>query len=431
MKTIILLLLAAGLSPADDAVPLLTRAQALRTGSAGNFALQEAAASQESAEAGMDAARGALLPGLGLTSTFTRVGPNLAGDPRTSSAVSVAPDQQWSNAFQLSWSVLNFGALGTWRSQAATADAARIHSQGQTVQLLAAIDLAYHDVVRQQALLGTQRQELDLSRARRDIAKAHREIGISSALELMQAQLAVDADSSALLSQETAFDLSRRNLDAMMGRGPRGDFRVEDTILVDDPGSFERILSEARAHQSGLAEASAKARALRAQANAAAASAIAPVVSLYTTYTFFDRWHDQNPPSDVYAQGMVYGVQATWSLFSGGSQIAQSRSARALARSAELAAADSALQLEKSVVQGWAAWTRARAALELGSKDDALADSTLALAMAQYKVGAISGIDLRQAQESALQAKTLHVTTRWNARSAELQLLVLAGRKPL
>ncbi|HXP90778.1 MAG TPA: TolC family protein [Fibrobacteria bacterium] len=437
MKTLSLLLLLPPLAVAQVDVPLLTHADALRIGGAGNLDLQGTRAQQEAAEAGSAAALGGLLPSLTLTSSLSRVGPNFADDPRggvtsganTVSPVGVSPDMQASNTFQLSWAFLNLGAFGNWRAQADNADASKIQTRGQSIQLSASIDLAYYDVVRQQALLAAQRQEVDLSRARRDIARAHRAIGVSSALELMQAQLAVDADSAALLTQATDLDLSRRSLNTMLGRDPRTDYSVEDSIPVDDPGPFDQILSDARSHSANLALARARADALAAQANAAGAYAIAPVVSAYANYSFLDRWHDQNPPPGVDAQGSVFGLQATWNLFSSGSQTEQWRQAKALARVGEIAKADTALALERNAVQGWDAWTRSQVALDLGERDDKLADSSLSLSLTQYKVGALAGIDLRQVQETALQAKTRDIQARWNARSAEIQLQVLAGRE--
>jgi outer membrane protein TolC len=437
MKTLTLLLLLPLLAVAQDDAPLLSHADALRLGSSGNLELQGTRASQEAAEAGSAAALGGLLPSLNLTSSLARVGPNFADDPRggvvsganTVSAAGIPPDMQASNTFQLSWAFLNLGALGNWRAQADDADASRIQTLGQAIQLSASIDLAYYDVVRQQALLAAQRQEVDLSRARRDIAKAHRAIGVTSALELMQAQLAVDADSAVFLAQETALDLSRRSLNTMLGRDPRTEYRVEDSIPVDDPGPFEQILSNARSRSANLALAKARADALSAQANAAAAYAIAPVISAYASYTFLDRWHDQDPPPGLDAQGSVYGLQATWNLFSSGSQTEQWRQAKALARVGEIAKADTALALERDAVQGWDEWTRSQVALDLGERDDKLADSTLSLSLTQYKVGALAGIDLRQVQETALQAKTRDIQVRWSARAAEIQLQVLAGRE--
>jgi len=437
MKTLSLLLLLPFFVSAQDEVKLLTRADALRIGGAGNLDLQGTRAQQEAAEAGSSAALGALFPSLNLTSSLSRVGPNFADDPRGGvvsgpnavSAVGVPPDMQASNTFQLSWAFLNLGALGNWRAQADNADAAKIQTRGQSIQLSASIDLAYYDVVRQQALLSAQRQEVELSRARRDIAKAHRAIGVTSALELMQAQLAVDADSAALLAQETALDLSRRSLNTTLGRDPRTEYRVEDSIPVDDPGPFEQILSDTRSHSANLALAQERAKALGAQANSAAAYAIAPVVSAYASYTFLDRWHDQSPPPGIDAQGSVYGLQATWNLFSSGSQTEQWHQAKALARVGEIAAADTALALERDAIQGWDAWRRAHVALDLGERDDILADSTLNLSLIQYKVGALAGIDLRQVQETALQAKTRDIQARWSARAAEIQLQALAGRE--
>jgi outer membrane protein TolC len=219
-------------------------------------------------------------------------------------------------------------------------------------------------------------------------------------------------------------------LNGLLGRDAATAFRVEDSIPVADPGTLAELLALAREKESGLAEAKAKAQASSAQSTAAGASAIAPVVSAYATYNFLNRWHDDPPPPSLSNQGFVYGLQATWTLFSGGSQTAQWRAAKAQARAAEFAQADSALQLERAVGQAWDVWARSQAALSLGDRDMGLADSTLNLSIAQYKVGALSGIDLRQAQETALLAKSRYISSRWNARAASVQLRVLADLPP-
>jgi outer membrane protein TolC len=430
MKTYSVIAVLSALVAAQERPALLTRTEALRLGREGNLALQEAGLQRDAADAARAAAGGALLPGVSLASTLSRTGPNLAGDPRNAGAVSAQPDLQWSSSLQFSWTFLNPGALGAWRSAAASADAAGIHARGQAIQLSAALDLGYHDVVRQQLLLAAAAEELELSRVRRDIAISHRTIGISSALEPLQAQLAVDADSAALLVQLSSLDQSRRSLNALIGRDPGTPFRVEDSIPLPDPGDREQILSEARAGSPGLAEAESRSRAATATARAAEISVLSPTVSAFATYGLLDRWHDRNPPSDLSAQGFAYGLQATWSLFAGGSQSAQARSARAQSRIAELVRADSALQLERGVSQGWDAWIRSRAAVELGDRGMALADSVLRIASAQYRSGGLSGVDLRQAQENAMLARSRAAQARWTARVAGIQLIVAAGREP-
>ena len=430
MKSAVLSILLPFVICAQEAPPLLTRSEALRQGEEGNLALRGAFAQRDAADATRAAGFGLLLPGLGLTSTLSRVGPNFPGDARGNPAASVQPDMQWTNAFTASWGFLNLGALGSWRSVSALADAAGIHARGQRTQLLATIDLAYHDVVRQQVLLAAQRQEVDLSIARRDIAKAHRAIGVSSALELMQAQLSLDGDSATLLTQESALDLSRRNLNGLLGRDAATAYRVEDSIPVTDPGAMAELQALAREKESGLAEAKAKTAASSAQSSAAGATAVAPVVSAFATYNFLNRWHDDPPPPSLSNQGFVYGLQATWTLFSGGSQTAQWRAARAQARATEFAQADSALQLERALGQAWDVWMRSKAALTLGDRDLGLADSTLNLSIAEYKAGSLSGIDLRQAQETALLAKSRYISSRWSARAASVQLRALADLPP-
>ena len=64
----------------------------------------------------------------------------------------------------------------------------------------------------------------------------------------------------------------------------------------------------------------------------------------------------------------------------------------------------------------------------LESRNAELADNTLKLALLQFQLGALSGIDLRRVQETNLLARSRAISARTDASASQIQLFLLAGR---
>jgi len=427
---IVLLALSLAAAAPDTAGPLLTSAEARRIGLEANLAMRGNRLQTEIASHQTRASLGGLLPTVNFTSTASRVGPNFAGDVHTGNPVTsgYGIDDQWSAAVSAQWTFLNPGTWYQWHANEAQERSSKAHVSGQEQQLAFAIDQAYYDVVRQQALLSAQLDALAVSQRRRDIARVHREVGTGSLLELRQAQLTANADSSALLSQEATLALSRRSLNVLLARSAEAIYRVTDSIPVADPGDSATLWSEVLRRSPGIAELDARLEAYRAQVHANAASTYLPTLSAFSNYGFLNRWNDPST-SNAHWQGFAFGLTLTMPIYAGGSPNAQLDVARATLRQTELVREDSIQQLRKSFSQAWTVWKQAKAVMNLEESNLVLADSTLATGLGQYAAGTVSGIDLRTTQELNQQARARRITARYAARTASQQLLLITSRE--
>jgi outer membrane protein TolC len=423
------LLLAAGLHGAFQAeAPLLTPQAAQELAARQNLSLQGQVLQHDLTSEQVDASRGVLLPSLALASTLTRVGPNFADDPHTNNpATTAGPDLQMNNALQLQMPLLNLGQWYQWRALQGQEKAAKSHVQGQAILLAWQIDQAYYTAVLQEQTHRTQVQTLELSRLREQIADKGHAIGVSSLLDLREAQLAEHTDSSTLLSLDATVIQARRNLNTLLSRDPETPFSVIDSIPVNDPGTLQQLHDQALANSPSLSELQAKLESQQAQVRSATANLFAPTLSAFANYQFVNRWHDQDPPPSASWQGFAFGLQLSYPIFGGGIQASQERQARIQERQIELSRRDSTLQLERGISQAWSNWESARKALALEEVNVKLADSTLTMAVDQYRVGAIAGIDLRTIQETDQQARIRWIEARYNARYAANQLRILAA----
>ena len=411
-----------------ESLPLLPLSEALRLGQASNLSLQKSAAQVNIANNDLSAARGSQLPSLSLLSDYGRVGPNFKGDPMLNPASRTQYDVAWKTGISAKWVV--FDGFAAWanvdsRRAALEAAMARGITQGQLVN--AQVSLAYHEVVRQQALHTLRSESFAVTQERLRIASARHKLGVTGVLDEQQATLDRNADSAAWLKSGLALQQARRQLNSWLARDPETPFRADSLVALDSGLDRAALLALAKQNSPALKEARIKLEATKADAKVAAAI-FYPNVALYAGYNFLEEYSGDHPGTNVHAQGTLYGVQLSMPLYEGGRSSAAIKSADEQVRLAEFNLRELELKLENDFAQAYAQYAQALAGLALEESNAGLADSALAMAMGQYRIGAIASVDLKRVQDSQLEARSRAVSARFDAKAAEILVKWLAGK---
>jgi len=429
VKRLALLVLPAALAFSQDA-PRLSLEQALALAQVDNTALLRSRSQTIQAHSDLAQARGPLWPTLSVLSDFSRLGPNLAGDRRynPSSAFKAAYDDQWATTFSARWSVFDgFAARYTSASRQGLEDAAKARESGQELSTSAQVTVAYREVSRQQLLLQVRVEGLQVSQERLVVAHGRASAGTASLLDEQQAQLSDNTDSATLLKQTLSLSQARRQLNWLLGRDPETPFQVEDSIPLPPLPPRDELLREARDHSPSLAEARAREASAAADIKAQRAEFL-PTLSIYSNYAFLNQLHDSSPPPNAYWQSLQYGVQLSMPLFEGGKSVAKRRGLEEAYRQSQIAVREAELALARDLAQAYAAAEQAQTNQDLAARNAELAGKTLELALLQYRVGALAGVDLDRIQQSASEARSNAVSARCDAATAQVQLYLLAGR---
>ena len=429
MKSAVFLLLPV-VAWCQETAPRLSLDDALALAREGNTSILRARSQSAQAQADVSAATGPLWPSLWALSDLGRLGPNVPGDARynPSSAFRGAANDQWSTALSARWTLFDgLSTISNRQSRSGLATAAQARESGQDLSVPAQVAVAYHEVSRQQVLVEAASQELSVSEERLSIARSRLEVGTVSVLDEQQAQLDDNSDSSALLRQKLTLSQSRRQLNWLLGRDPEIPFQVDDSIALSALPGREDLLREAKERSPILAEAKAKEAAAAADERGSRA-AFLPTLSLYTNYAILDQFRDDHPPANSSWQSWQYGVQLSVPVFDGGSSLARKRSLHEAFRQAQLNVRETELALERDLSQAYAAAEQALVNEGLESRNAELADNTLKLALLQFQLGALSGIDLRRVQETNLLARSRAISARTDASASQIQLFLLAGR---
>ncbi|MBD3391654.1 MAG: hypothetical protein GF410_06500, partial [Chitinivibrionales bacterium] len=175
---------------------------------------------------------------------------------------------------------------------------------------------------------------------------------------------------------------------------------------------------KARDHNAGL-EMSEISRNIAESQLGIARAALWPVLSANGSYT--RTWS-----STDYTRTSA-GLSASWPLFSGFSRITDIQNARLDVENAELSLRDKERELEAHVYQQWETLTNAWQ--QVGFERDAVAraQQSLALSEEQYRLGAITDIQYRDAQLALLNACVRLESAIFQSKVASAQLEQLAG----
>ena len=415
---------------AQTNVPLLSLSDALDLGAKANTTYQRVHSANVMAQNDVTTARTTLLPTLAYTSNLNTVGPNFKGEPDLNPATHTAYNTWFTNTIGATWTL--FDGLGSWNnlsSRKTTQSAVETHGDYLTSQIHAQIMLAYYDISRQQSILHLRHESLNFSDERLTIAKSNHNIGAASLLNEQQAILDRNADSTAMLVQILNAAQSHRQLNWLLARDAETAFSVDSVIPVDSSLQRDDLWAKTLEHSQPLAEARLRAQAASLDYHTALGSVL-PTVQAFANYEFLNQYGDPAvgaPSTSINNQGLIVGVTLTMPLFEGGKSVAKVSNAHEAQVLADIQVQETTQQLARDFAQAFAAYQQSIETLKLQEDNFAVAESTLALAMGQFRIGALSTLDLRSIQVSQQAAGNALYTARFDAKNTEIAVKLLAG----
>ncbi|MDR2388378.1 MAG: TolC family protein [Tannerellaceae bacterium] len=293
--------------------------------------------------------------------------------------------------------------------------------------LIAEISGEYYNLIRQGTRLGNLSSTLALSRERLRIVEERYSIGSMSRLDLQQAQVDFNADSSALLNQLEMVHRSRTNLNRLMG----AENPEELVLLKDSTISPNAFLDEAELWKRTM---ETNVSLLIAQRNTGlsrldlkkAQSRNYPYLRLNAGYTYTTNWVGMTGLAPRW--GASYGLTVGFSLFDGFNRKREQRNARLQIENTELQRRELELSLRTEMSNQWMAYENNLNLWSLEKENRVAAQENFRIAIERYRLGDLSGIQLREAQNSLLNAEERQSIAEFATKLCEISLLQLSGQ---
>lgn len=330
----------------------------------------------------------------------------------------------------MNWTVFDgFGIQATYERLKELERMGELNTRMTIEDFVAQLSAEYFNLIRQNTRLNNLRASLELSKERLRIVEQSYYIGSMSRLDLQQAQVDFNADSSNVLNQLETVHRTRISLNELMALD-----NVEEQIQIRDtaisPNSF---LDEVDIRQNTLA---ANSSLLMAQKNRTlseldykkAKSRNYPYVRLNAGYGYTANWYETGTTELQKRLGLNYGVTVGFTLFDGLNRRREQRNARLEIENRDLRTQELELSLRADLSTLWTAYKNYLNLWALEKENVVVAQEYYNVAIDRYRLRELSGIELREAQNKLLDAEERRSIAEYNTKLCEISLLQLSGQ---
>jgi outer membrane protein TolC len=293
---------------------------------------------------------------------------------------------------------------------------------------IANLTAEYYNYVQQQIRLGNLQYAVELSRERLRIVESRYQVGSLSRLDLQQARVDFNADSSLLIQQYEILHTSRIRLNEMMGGDVNRLFAAQDTTILFDATLSQQQLLDAALQQNTVLLLAGKNKTLSELELKNLQSRNYPYLRLNAGYGFTHYNYNSGTLDRQRNWGPTVGVTLGYTLFDGFNRRREQKNAQISIQNRQLELEQSKLALESDFAYMWMAYQNNLELTQLEVESLENAELNYEIAMERYKIGDLSGLELREAQNSLLEAEQRLLTARYNTKLYEISLLQLSGR---
>ena len=286
---------------------------------------------------------------------------------------------------------------------------------------VATLTAEYYNLIQQKIRMRNLNNAVKLSKERLRIVLERYSIGSASRLDLQQAQVDFNADSAKSLKQHELMATSRIRLYELMAvKDMQTPLVLNDSAIDVDATLTHDSLLEAtmrlnaelldKRHNIRLAELDYKATMSRDY----------PYIKLNAGYNY------QHTIEGNGRGGVDFGVKVGYNIFDG-KRTSQKRNAQLNIENADLARMQLEQSLRSDLADLWQAYKNNLRLLSLERENLVTAQENHYIAHERYMLGSLSGIEMREAQQSLLDAEERILEAQYNTKLCEISLRQISG----
>lgn len=308
-----------------------------------------------------------------------------------------------------------------------------LEAQGETATRMAMEDLIadiaseYYNYIQQIIRREHYRYALALSRERLRIAQLNYQTGRFSGLDYHMARVDFHSDSSAYVRQRESVHATRIRLNKLMAN-PELDQRIsipDSTIDVRDDLMLEALWQQTLNANAKILNAVQNTQLAELDLKRVTARNY-PYLRLNTQYGYNDTHYDISATRQRETLGLSGGLTLGINLWDGNRR-RERRNAELTIQNRQLQRQQLELDLHASLQTFWLAYRSNLDLLALQKQNLEIAETNLEIAMDRYKLGNLSGFDMRQVQKNLLDAEERVLQVEYDAKICEISLMHISG----
>lgn len=298
--------------------------------------------------------------------------------------------------------------------------------QSAILAKVSAVYLTYYDLVQQQQMIASIDTAIVISNQRVETAKNRFSIGKASKLEVLNAQVDLNTDTSLLLKQKELYQITKIRMNELLVRDIQTDFKVNNEIALEQNLDFNELKTTAEKQNPQLQTQILTKKVADLNLKQVKGSRY-PTVRLTSGYNFTRSEASLGFVTQSSGQGFVYGVSASMPIFNGFLQNKNEKVAKYQVENANIVLEQQKLSLNSQLASLYASYQTNLALVKVEEKNLEIAKQNLEITLAKFKIGTIATIEFRTAQQNYVEAAVRYSNAQYVAKLSEINLKELAG----
>jgi outer membrane protein TolC len=321
-----------------------------------------------------------------------------------------------------------FNAVTTYKKLGELNQVGQLNTQLTIENLISSIVSGYYNYILQVQLMNNLRYALTLSRERLRIDEDRYLLGSGSKLEVLQSRVYVNSDSSNLSRQNEVVRSAQIRLNEMMALDNlSNEFSSRDTTIDVNPSLlYDKLYEETLVSNTNLLIAG-KNKIISDYDYRLIISRSYPYLNFSGGYSYNLNTYNAGSTLNQTTNGMNYGFTLGVNLFDGLNQRRSIKNSFIDRESKDLRYREVEQGIKADLLTIYSAYSNNLRLIALEDQNFQTAKENLEIALERYKLGSLSGIDLREVQKSLLDARERLISAHYQTKLAEISLQLISG----
>ena len=327
----------------------------------------------------------------------------------------------------LDWTVFDGLKMFARREQLATLEQqGKAQLQASILSKISNVYTTYYDLVQQQQVMASIDSAIVISNQRVNTAQNRFTIGKASKLEVLNAQVDLNSDKSLLLGQKETYKNTKIQLNELLARDVQTEFIVVQEIDFEINLNYDELKTTA-ANQNPQLQTQILSKKIADLNLKQVKGNRYPTVKLTSGYNFNRSEASLGFITQSSSQGFVYGVTASLPLFNGFLQNKNEKVAKYEVENASFLVEQQKVNLEAQMASLFASYQTNLELVKMEEDNVAIAKQNLDITLSKYKIGTITTIEFRTAQQNFIEAALRYSNAQYLTKLSEINLKELSG----